>query len=145
MAQVDLKMIRSIFESLVVEFGQEKFEQFLSPGFVSPKSMLKYGKVSKETCSLSSSEVSQGKVSSEANCIHSSTSLEIHATSLEANSTCESLRRPARPMLWLKANIMTEINLVIKPLTRLIKLELTAFTVERPLLQVTKTQVLRFR
>ena len=56
----------------------------------------------------------------------------------------KSLRRPARPVLWLKANTTATINLAIKPLTRLNKLELTAFEVERPLLQVTKTQVLLF-
>jgi len=51
--------------------------------------MRKYRKVSKET--LASLEVSQGKVFSKANCIHSSTSLEVHATSLNANSACDEV------------------------------------------------------
>jgi len=41
----------------------------------------------------------------------------------------KSLRRPARLVLWFKANTMAEINIAIKPLSRLNKLELTAFTV----------------
>ena len=56
----------------------------------------------------------------------------------------KSLKRPAKPVLWLKANTTTKINLAIKSLRRLSKLELTAFEVGRPLFQVTKTQVLRF-
>ena len=44
----------------------------------------------------------------------------------------------------VKANITAEINLTVKLLSRLNKLELTAFTVWGPLLQVTETQVLWF-
>ena len=50
----------------------------------------------------------------------------------------------ARLVLWLKANTTAEINLVVKLLSRLSKLELTAFAVERPLPQVPETQVLWF-
>ena len=44
-AQVHLNLIGSTVESLVVEFDQEKFEQLLSSGSVSSKSMQKYHKV----------------------------------------------------------------------------------------------------
>ena len=54
------------------------------------------------------------------------------------------LMRSARPVLWPKASTMVEINFVIKPLSRLNKLELTTFVVGKPLLQVTKMQLLRF-
>ena len=37
-AQVDLKLLGSTVESLVVKFDQEKFEQLLSPGSICPKS-----------------------------------------------------------------------------------------------------------
>ena len=47
-------------------------------------------------------------------------------------------------MLWLKANTMVEINLAVKLLSRLNKLELTAFAVGRSLLQATELQLLRF-
>ena len=42
-----------------------------------------------------------------------------------------SLRRPARPVLWLRDNTTTEINLAIKSLSSLSKLELTASAVRR--------------
>jgi len=57
-AQANLKLIGPIVESLVVEFDQEKFEQLLSSGSISPKSMWKYRKVLSETRSLASLEVS---------------------------------------------------------------------------------------
>ena len=36
-AQADLKFIGSTVKSLIVEFDQEKFEEFLSSGSISPK------------------------------------------------------------------------------------------------------------
>jgi len=36
-AQADLKLLGSTVESLVAEFNQEKFEQLLSSGTISPK------------------------------------------------------------------------------------------------------------
>ena len=55
-AQTDLKFIGSTIESLIVELDQEKFEQLLSSGSVSPKFIQKYHKISSETCSLASSK-----------------------------------------------------------------------------------------
>ena len=51
-AQADLKFLGSTVESLIVKFDQEKFEQFLSLGSISPK-------VSSETSSQVSLETSQ--------------------------------------------------------------------------------------
>ena len=56
----------------------------------------------------------------------------------------KSLRRLARPVLWLKANKMTKINLAVRLLSRPSKLELIEFEVVRPLLQVTEMQLLWF-
>ena len=95
--QIDLKLIGSTVESLVIEFvDQEKFEQLLSSGSVSPKSMRKYRKVLNETRYLASSEASQGKAFSKANRMpfskeHGSTSLEVHTTSLEFNMACNKV------------------------------------------------------
>jgi len=47
-----------MLESLVVEFDKEKFEEFLSSGSASPKTMRQYRKVSYETRSRISSEIS---------------------------------------------------------------------------------------
>ena len=112
--------------------------------------MQKYRKVSRETHSLASSEASQGKAYSKVNHTlidkaNGSTSLEVPRPLLKL--TClamTSLKRPARPVLWLTANTIAEINLAIKLLSRLNKHELTAFAVGRPLLQVIKTRVLWF-
>ena len=48
-AQADVRLIESTFESLVIEFDQEKFEEFLSSGSKSPKVTQQYHIVSSET------------------------------------------------------------------------------------------------
>jgi len=50
-AQADVRLLRKTVESLIVKFDQEKFEEFLSSGSASPKTMRKNRKVSSETCS----------------------------------------------------------------------------------------------
>jgi len=51
------------------------------------------------------------------------------------------IKRPVKSVLWLKTNTMTHMNLTVKLVSRLNKLELTASTVGRPILQVIETQV----
>ena len=96
--QANVKLIGSTVESLIVEFDQQKFEQLLSSGSVSPKSMQKFRKVSNETRSPTSPKVSQEKTSSKANRTssdkaHGSSSPEVHRTSLEGNTTCDQETR----------------------------------------------------
>ena len=38
-AQIDLKLLESTIESLIIEFDQEKYEQFLSSGSIRPKAI----------------------------------------------------------------------------------------------------------
>ena len=57
-AQADVKFLGLTVESLVVEFDQDRFEEFLSSGSKSPKAMRKYRKVSSGTRSQVSSETS---------------------------------------------------------------------------------------
>lgn len=46
MAPSDKISVGTIIESLVIEFDQEKYEEFLSSGSASPKSLWKYCKIS---------------------------------------------------------------------------------------------------
>ena len=39
MAQADVRLLDETVDSLIVEFDQEKFEEFLSSGFAIPKAM----------------------------------------------------------------------------------------------------------
>jgi len=57
MLQVDVRLLRKMIESLVVEFDQKKFEELLFSGSVNPKAMRQYHQVSSETRSRISSEI----------------------------------------------------------------------------------------
>jgi len=56
-AQADVRLLRKTIESLVVEFNLEKFGEFLSSVFASPKAMRQYRNISSETRSRISSEI----------------------------------------------------------------------------------------
>ena len=47
--QADVQLLGKMVESLVVEFDQGKFDEFLSLGSASPKVMRQYCKISSET------------------------------------------------------------------------------------------------
>ena len=99
-AQANLKLLRSTVESLV-KFDQEKFEQLLSSGSISPKAMRKYRKVPSKTRSLASSKTFQRKAPLEINRTlfdraNSSTSLDVHASSFGANTACNEVSQEAR-------------------------------------------------
>ena len=57
-AQADIQLLGKTVESLIVEFDQRKFEEFLFSGSASPKAMRQYRKVSSKTRSRISSEIS---------------------------------------------------------------------------------------
>ena len=57
-AQTDVQPLEKTIESFVVEFDQGKFKEFLSSGSTSLKAMWQYRKVSLETYSRISSEIS---------------------------------------------------------------------------------------
>ena len=56
MAQVDVKLIGSTVESIVIEFDQGKLDEFHSLGSKSPKATWLYHRASSETCSQVFSE-----------------------------------------------------------------------------------------
>ena len=58
MVQIDVQLLGKTVESFVIEFHQEKFEEFLSSGSASPKATRQYRKVSFETRSRIPSEIS---------------------------------------------------------------------------------------
>ena len=49
--QVDVQLLGKMVQSLVIEFDQGKFEEFLSSSSANSKAMRHYHKVSSETCS----------------------------------------------------------------------------------------------
>ena len=55
--QVDAWLLEKTVESLIVEFDQEKFEEFISSGSANPKAMRQYRTVSSETRSRISSKI----------------------------------------------------------------------------------------
>ena len=55
--KADVRLLGKTVESLVIEFNQEKFEEFLSSDSASPKAMRQYHKVSSETQSRISSKI----------------------------------------------------------------------------------------
>ena len=72
-------------ESLIVEFDQKRFEEFLSSGSASPNAMLQYRKDSSETHSRISSEISPKMVYTSAHSASSATSNEVLKTSHAAH------------------------------------------------------------
>ena len=95
-AQADLKLLGSTIESLVVEFDQEKYDQFLSSGSIIHKAMRQYCKVSTETGSQVSSETSLRRTSLKVNRAlvtkaNSLNTLETLTISSEDNIVCANI------------------------------------------------------
>jgi len=84
MAQSDVQLLGNTVESLVIEFNQEKFEKFLFSDSASPKAMRQYRKVSSETRSQISSEVTSKVVRTIAHNTSGATSEEVPKTSRAA-------------------------------------------------------------
>jgi len=75
-------------ESLVIEFNQGKFEEFLFSGFVCPKTMRQHRKVSSETHSRISSEITPKVARTTAHNASGSISEEVLKTSRAACAAC---------------------------------------------------------
>ena len=82
-AHADVQLLGKMVESLV-EFDQGKFEEFLSLGSASPKTMRQYRKVSSETRSRISSEISPKVARTSAHSVSGVTSSEVLKTSCAA-------------------------------------------------------------
>jgi len=75
-------------ESLVVEFDQEKFEEFLSSGSSSPKAIWQHHKVSSETRCRISSEITPEVAHTTAHNAKGATFKEVLKTSHAAHTAC---------------------------------------------------------
>jgi len=93
-AQVDFKLLGSTVESLIVEFNQEKFEELLSSGSISPK-------VLRETHSQVSLETSYRETHILFDKASGSISLEGLTTSRGANMAYENVSQETH-----KANVL---------------------------------------
>ena len=94
--QADVRLLRKTVESLVVEFDQEKFKEFLFLGSAIPKAMRQYRKVSSETFSRIFSEITP-KVA--------------HTTAHNANgSTLEEVLKASRAVYAARVNISQETH-----------------------------------
>ena len=79
--QADIQPLGKTVESLVIEFDQEKFEEFLFSGFASPKIMQQYCKVSSKTRPRISSEITPRVARTTAHSTNGATSEEVLITS----------------------------------------------------------------
>ena len=86
-AQADVQLLGKMVESLVIEFDQEKFEEFLSSGSASLKAMRQYRKVSSETRSQISSGITPKMARTIAHNASSATSDEFLKTSQAARAS----------------------------------------------------------
>ena len=96
MAQAAVQLLRKTVEFLIVEFDQGKFEEFLSSGFVSPKTMWQYRKVYSRTRSRISSEISPKVARTYAHSASSATSNEILNTSRAAYAVHANVSQETR-------------------------------------------------
>ena len=87
-AQADVQLLEKTVESLVVEFDQGKFEEFLSSSSASPKTMRQYRKVSYGTHSRRSLKISPKVARTSAHSASSTTYDEILKTSRAAHIAC---------------------------------------------------------
>ena len=94
--QADVKFIRSMVESLIVEFDQEKFEEFLFVGSKSPKVMRQYRRVSLETRSQVFSETSPKVSCAIAHNASNAMSSKVLKTSRLAYTTCVNVFKETR-------------------------------------------------
>jgi len=82
MSQADVQLLEKTLESLVIEFNQGKFEEFLSSGSASPKTMRQYRKASFTTRSRVSSKISPRVVRTSTYSASGASSNEVLKTSL---------------------------------------------------------------
>ena len=112
--QAGVRLLGKTVESLVVKFYQEKFEEFLSSGSPSPKAMRQYHKVSSETHSRISSEITPKVARTTAQSASGATSEEVlkiscttHAArvNLSQETTGPVRRRPIKVMMKISSAV----------------------------------------
>ena len=96
MAQADVQLLRKTVESLVVEFDKEKFEEFFFSGSASSKAMRRYRKVSSETRSRISSEITPKVAYTTAHSASDATSEEVLKTSRVAHAARVNISQETR-------------------------------------------------
>ena len=106
-------------EYLVVEFNQEKFKEFLSSGSASPKVMRQYYKVSFETHSPISSEITPKVAHTTAHNTCSIISEEALKTSSATRAARVNVPQGTRRANALVYKVMVKINLTITLLSEL--------------------------
>jgi len=97
-AQADVQLFGKTVKSSVVECNQEKFKKFLFSGSASPKAMRHYCKVSSETRSGISSEITPQVARTTAHSASGATSNEVLKTS---RATCASCVNVPQGPAWL--------------------------------------------
>ena len=95
-AQVYVRLFGKAVESLVVEFDQEKLEEFLSSSSASPKAMRQYRNVSSETCFRISSEITLEVTRTSGHNTNDATSEEVLKTSRVAHATIVDVSQETR-------------------------------------------------
>ena len=95
-AQANVQLLKKIVESLIDEFNQGKFEKFLSSGSASPKTTWQYRKVSSETCSRISSEISPKVARTTGHSVNGATSNEVLNTFHASHAVCVNVSQETR-------------------------------------------------
>ena len=99
--QAGFRLLGKMVRSLIIEFDQEKFEEFLSSGSASPKAMRQYRKISSETCSQISLKIISEVAHTTAHNAKGTTSKEVLKTSRAAHAAASSsLRGPLGKKWW---------------------------------------------
>jgi len=98
--QDDVRLLGKMVESLVVEIDHGKFEEFLSSGFTCPKVMKQYRKVSSETRSQISSEITPEVARTTARNIKVATSEEVMKISRAAHAARVNVSQETTGQKW---------------------------------------------
>jgi len=89
--QAIVRLLGMTVKTLIVEFDQGKFEEFLSSGSASPKAMRHYRKVSSETCSRISLEITPKVAYTTAYNARGATSQEVLKTYRASHAACVNI------------------------------------------------------
>jgi len=113
-AQADVRLLGKTVESFVVEFDQEKFEEFLSSGSARPKAMWKYHKIFYETRFRISLEITPEVARTTAHNAKGATSEEVPKTSCVAHVACVNISQETRRQKrWCTTKETIKINSVV--------------------------------
>jgi len=95
-AQANVQLLRKTVKSLVIEYDQRKFKELLSLGSANPRIMRQYRKVSSETHSRISSEISLKVARTSAHSTNGATSSEVLKTSCATHVVCVNVSQETR-------------------------------------------------